>query len=59
MKANGSKFASLGPLKAVTKPVTFQRVFISLYMAERGKTAHAYAASFKFAPATWQDGGPA
>jgi hypothetical protein len=28
-------------------------------MAERGKTAHAYAGSFKFAPAAWQDLGSA
>jgi hypothetical protein len=41
MKANGSKFASLGPFKAVAKPVTFQGVFTFLHMAKRGKAAHA------------------
>ncbi len=52
MKANGVKFASLGPFKVVFKPFTFQQLWVWLDGCERGKTAPASAGSSKFALAT-------
>jgi hypothetical protein len=51
MKVNDKKFASLGPFKVVSKLVTFQCLWAFLRGCERGKTAHAWAGAFKFAPA--------
>ena len=45
------KFASLGPFKVVPEHVTFQRIWVFQRGCERGKTEHAWAGAFKFAPA--------